>query len=160
MRSVIVLIVLGGICLAHVAYGQGQGFGRKKEVVPAIRSDIKYIQCQFCRIAARHLHRSVADLRKDVPSWKRVTENDIQEHLEVACNTDKIEGEWLLKLDVQERQDELVLTEMSKVRHQAYSSQFLRTHAASDVSLMLEIGMVGGWSPHFSVLGQHATCCS
>lgn len=135
MHSEIVLFVLAVICIAHVAHAQG--FGRKKEVVPAIKSDIKYIQCQFCKAAATHLHRSIAGLRQDAPSWKPVTESDIQDHLELACNADKDEGEWLLKFDVQEHGDELVLKEMSKVRHPRDLAPAVYTPRASGTATAL-----------------------
>lgn len=114
MRGLVVLPLFALLCVVPVA--NAQGFGRKKEIVPALKEDIKYIQCQFCEIAAKHLQRSVGDLRRDAPSWRKISENDILEHLEAACKADKKEGEWLLKLDVQEQGDELLIKEMSKVR--------------------------------------------
>eukprot|EP00892_Ulva_mutabilis_P012851 jgi/Ulvmu1/9939/UM058_0022.1 len=112
MYGLVVLVLCAAISVVPIA--QAQGFGRKKEIVPAIKDDIKYIQCQFCGIAAKRLHRSVGDLRRDAPSWKKISEDDILEHLEAACNADKVEGEWILHLDVQEQGDELVIKEMSK----------------------------------------------
>lgn len=140
MHSEIVLFVLAVICFAHVA--NAQGFGRKKEIIPAIRTDIKYIECQFCQAAAKHLHHSIDNLRQDAPSWKPVTESDIQEHLELACNADKDEGEWLLKFDVQEHGAELVLKEMSKVRHTRDWDQGVCTQRAYGMPAATDIYMI------------------
>jgi hypothetical protein len=92
-----------------------QGFGRKKGVIPAIKEDIPFIECQFCQITASHLHSTVADLRAQLPSWKKLSEEKILEAVENACAVDKEEGEWITTLDVVEEGKSLVVKEMQKV---------------------------------------------
>ena len=91
------------------------GFGRKKEPVPSIKSDVKYIRCDVCQHIAKAAHRSVGTLRKEQPHWKPLTEDSIIEHLEMMCNPQGEQGEWILHLDVQEDGDKLKVVEMSGV---------------------------------------------
>lgn len=41
----------------------------------------------------------------------QVEEEKLQELVEKACNPDKFEGEWIAKLDIEEKGDELKITE-------------------------------------------------
>jgi hypothetical protein len=92
------------------------GFGRKKETIPAIKSDIKYIKCDVCELVAREAYRSVGSLRKSQPTWKKLTEEAIMEHLEKMCNPQTEQGEWILHLDVEEQRNVLKVVEKSGVR--------------------------------------------
>ena len=108
-----------GVQRAHAA---PSGFGKKKEPVPAIKSDMKYIKCEVCQLIAKQVSRSVADLRAQQPHWKTLSEDEILTHLESMCNTGKEEGEWITKLDVQQQGNEVKVVEMSQVRPQAAPS--------------------------------------
>ena len=91
------------------------GFGRKKDPVPSIKTDVKFIRCDACQHIAKAAHRSVAALRTAQPHWKPLTEEAIIEHLEQMCNPQGEQGEWILHLDVQEDGDKLKVVEMSGV---------------------------------------------
>ena len=109
----VLLLVLNSAALIRAA---GKGFGRKKELVPTIKTDVKYIKCEVCQLVAKHAHRSVADLRAQQPSWKKLSEEEILTHLESICNSQKEEGEWITRVDVQEEGDRLRAVEKPEVR--------------------------------------------
>jgi hypothetical protein len=91
------------------------GFGRKKEPIPAIKSDIKYIKCDVCKHVARVAYRSVGSLRKSQPSWKKLSEEAIMGHLDKLCNPQTEEGEWILHMDIKEQAGALKVVEMTGV---------------------------------------------
>ena len=104
-----------GLLMLGEAHGMQSGFGRKKEVVPTIKSDVKYIKCEACQLIAKQVHRSVAELRTQQPSWKKLTEEEMLTHLEGICNPQKEEGEWLTRLDVKQQDGKLRVVEMNEV---------------------------------------------
>jgi NMD protein affecting ribosome stability and mRNA decay len=93
-----------------------KGFGRKKEVVPAIKSDIKHIRCEVCQHVAANAYRNIAQLRALQPKWKVLSEEEILAKLEHVCNSQKEEGEWITHLDVQQEGSKLRVVQMEKVR--------------------------------------------
>lgn len=116
LRWIAVLLVLVA-CAGHAA-GQGTiGFGnRRTELIPVIEDDIKFVQCEFCNLAAKHIHKTVVMMKAAMPSWvKKLPEEAIDALLDQICNTNQETGEWLTKLDVQQEGDALVIKQMPEV---------------------------------------------
>ena len=99
--------------------GQGTiGFGNKRsELMPVLEGDIEFVQCDFCLLAAKHLHRGVVMMKAAMPSWvKKLPEEAIDAFLDRVCNSNQETGEWLTKMDVQQQGDSLVIKQMPEVR--------------------------------------------
>lgn len=114
-RCTWVIPIVLGLLLACVTLAMPSGFGHKKEPVPAVKSDMKYIQCEACEKTAEAIHRAVGDLRSALPKWKTLTEIEILDMLEKICLSDAESGEWLAKLDLQEDGERLRVVEMPTV---------------------------------------------
>ena len=110
----------------HMASAMQSGFGRKKDVIPSIKTDVKYIRCQVCELVAKEAFTAVARMRQSQPSWKQLSEDDILGHLEALCDPQREEGTWTLKLDVKEEGEKLNVVEMGNVRAPGRSLPILR----------------------------------
>lgn len=116
-----VVIVLCSWAFPGHVVGQGTiGFGNKRsELIAANEEDIEFVQCQFCKLAAKHLHRSVVMMKTAMPSWvKKLPEEALDAFLDRVCNSNQETGEWLTKMDVQQEGDALVIKQMQDVRSQ------------------------------------------
>ncbi|KAL6984689.1 hypothetical protein U1Q18_018070 [Sarracenia purpurea var. burkii] len=82
----------------------------KKPVGVARKEDIPYIKCQVCENLARQLYQQV-QAKKNQISPKKISEYQIIEIAENVCNLKKQEADWILKIDIVEQGDELVLVE-------------------------------------------------
>lgn len=118
MLSLVSVLFLLCLAFAEHVVGQGTiGFGNKRsELTPVIDGDIEFVQCEFCKLAAKHLHRSVVLMKAAMPSWvKKLPEEAIDAFLDRVCNTNNETGEWLTMLDVQQQGDALVIERRSEV---------------------------------------------
>ena len=106
----VLLLMLGTACAMQ------SGFGNKKEVIPSIKPDIKFIRCQVCELVAKEAHAGVAQHRAELPHWKKVTEEDIMTYLETLCDPKLEEGTWIIKQDIQEDGEVLRVVDMGTVR--------------------------------------------
>lgn len=107
------VLVLCALCATEA---QVPGFGKKRETIPLLREDIKFIQCEMCEKVSKHLHRTVNRMREALPKWDKLTEAAIFDQLEVMCDPAKDAGEWISHLDIQEDGDRLRVVEMTGVR--------------------------------------------
>jgi hypothetical protein len=107
--------VLCCLALTLLTAAMQSGFGRRKEPVPAIKSDIKFIKCEACKLVAKEAHQAAANLRRQQPSWRRVTEEEILNHLESLCAPQQDQGDWITKLDVQVDGEVLRIVQMQGV---------------------------------------------
>jgi hypothetical protein len=127
-------IVLFALCVGLINHAvSAQGFGRKRDIYPAIQEDIEYLRCSFCKLAAKQLHEGTGRLRAALPSWqKTLSEGAIIDFIEDSCKPEKEAGEWLTKLDVQQQGSALVIKEMSKVL------PYLMTHSTMHIHVSCE----------------------
>lgn len=112
-------VALACWAFAQRVMGQGTiGFGNKRsELMPVLEGDIEFVQCDFCLLAAKHLHRGVVMMKAAMPSWvKKLPEEAIDAFLDRVCNSNQETGEWLTKMDVQQQGDSLVIKQMPEVR--------------------------------------------
>eukprot|EP00899_Mesostigma_viride_P002741 jgi/Mesvir1/12468/Mv00619-RA.1 len=76
------------------------GMGKKqKPIIPAVKSDIKYIKCQVCEETAKRISRAVKKER-DARLPKKLTELEIIEMIEKTCEPEKTEGAWIKHMDL------------------------------------------------------------
>lgn len=118
-----ILSIVLAWAFAQQGLGQGTiGFGNKRsELTPVIEGDIEFVQCEFCSLAAKHLHRSIVMMKAAMPSWiKKLPEEAVDAFLDRVCNSNQETGEWLTKMDVQQQGDALVIKQMPEVRHQQH----------------------------------------
>lgn len=114
-----VLVLLVWLVYPQPVVCQGTiGFGNKRsELTPVIEGDIEFVQCGFCKLASKHIHRSIVMMKAAMPSWvKKLPEEAIEAFLDRVCNSNQETGEWLTKLDVQQEGDALVIKQMPDVR--------------------------------------------
>ena len=84
-------------------------FGRmSKKLYPPTKEDIPFIKCDVCQKAVKYLFRKAKTMREDTT---KVGEEKLQDLVEKACNPERFEGEWLAKLDIEEKQGELQVSE-------------------------------------------------
>lgn len=82
----------------------------KKPVGAARKEDIPYIKCQVCEKLANQLYQQVQTKQAQI-SPKKISEYQIIEIAENLCNLKKQEADWILKIDIVEQGDKLVLVE-------------------------------------------------
>ena len=108
-------VLLALLLMLGPASAMQSGFGNKKEVIPSIKTDIKFIRCQVCELVAKEAHAGVAQHRAELPHWKKVTEEDIMIYLETLCDPKLEEGTWIIKQDIQEDGEVLRVVDMGPV---------------------------------------------
>ncbi|CAL5442880.1 unnamed protein product [Camellia sinensis] len=82
----------------------------KKPVGAARKEDIPYIKCQVCEKLANQLYQQVLAKQAQI-SPKKISEYQIIDIAENLCNLKKQEADWILKIDIVEQGDKLVLVE-------------------------------------------------
>ncbi|KAK9805670.1 hypothetical protein WJX72_011115 [[Myrmecia] bisecta] len=92
------------------------GFGdSRKPPAAAVKSDIKYINCQVCELLAKNAYRQVKAARDALKPGKKLAEMDIIEWIEKISDPAKDEGEWVAKVDLVEKGDTLKVVEMEEL---------------------------------------------
>ncbi|CAB4020005.1 Hypothetical predicted protein [Paramuricea clavata] len=79
-----------------------------KKLYPPMKEDIPFIKCDVCQKAVKYLFRKAKSMREDTT---KIGEEKLQDLVDKACNPEKFEGEWLAKLDIEEKKGELQLSE-------------------------------------------------
>ncbi|CAI8594635.1 unnamed protein product [Vicia faba] len=97
---VVSLVVATWIPLSH----------SKKLSAVARKEDVPYIKCQVCEILAKQLYQQVQNKRAEI-SPKKISEYQIIEIAENVCNLKKVEADWILRIDIVEKEDRLELVE-------------------------------------------------
>uniref|UniRef100_A0A803MDA4 Saposin B-type domain-containing protein n=1 Tax=Chenopodium quinoa TaxID=63459 RepID=A0A803MDA4_CHEQI len=83
----------------------------KKPETSARKEDIPFIKCQVCQKLASELYSQV-QMKKDAQiSPKKITEFEVIEIVENVCNLKKEEADWILKIDIVEKGDQLELVD-------------------------------------------------
>ncbi|XP_072052140.1 uncharacterized protein [Arachis hypogaea] len=82
----------------------------KKPAVLARKEDIPYIKCQVCELLAKQLHQQVKKKQAETAP-KKISEYQIIEIAENVCNLKKVEADWILRIDIVEKEDRLELVE-------------------------------------------------
>ncbi|XP_020976454.1 uncharacterized protein LOC107636055 isoform X2 [Arachis ipaensis] len=82
----------------------------KKPAGLARKEDIPYIKCQVCEILAKQLHQQVKNKQAEIAP-KKISEYEIIEITENVCNLKKVEADWILRIDIVEKEDRLELVE-------------------------------------------------
>ncbi|CAK8533880.1 unnamed protein product [Lathyrus sativus] len=82
----------------------------KKLAAVARKEDVPYIKCQVCEILAKQLYQQVQNKRAEI-SPKKISEYQIIEIAENVCNLKKVEADWILRIDIVEKEDRLELVE-------------------------------------------------
>lgn len=81
----------------------------KKPEAAARKEDIPYIKCQVCQKLASELFSQVQKKKDAQILPKKMTELDVIEIVENICNLKKEEADWILKIDIVEKGDQLEL---------------------------------------------------
>ncbi|QCD83607.1 hypothetical protein DEO72_LG2g3953 [Vigna unguiculata] len=102
--------VLGRSCNSGVAAWVPLSHCSKKPVGVARKEDIPYIRCQVCEKLAKELHQQVHHKQAQIAP-KKISEYQIIEIAENVCNLKKAEADWILRIDIVEEGDRLVLEE-------------------------------------------------
>ncbi|PNY16415.1 nucleophosmin-like protein [Trifolium pratense] len=95
------VVIASSIPLSHCS---------KKPVGIARKEDIPYIKCQVCEILAKQLYQQVQSKKAEI-SPKKISEYQIIEIAENVCNLKKVEADWILRIDIVEKEDRLELVE-------------------------------------------------
>ncbi|GBG70731.1 hypothetical protein CBR_g8029 [Chara braunii] len=79
------------------------------------RNDLKYIRCDVCEEVSKQLARQVKAKREEYShKKKKLTEYEIIELAERICQIDRVEGEWITKLDMVQDGDRIKLVEQEE----------------------------------------------
>mmetsp|Transcript_35548 Transcript_35548/g.57126 ORF Transcript_35548/g.57126 Transcript_35548/m.57126 type:complete len:346 (-) Transcript_35548:171-1208(-) len=103
-------LLVAALLLATGPAGTDARGKKNKEVVRAVKSDLKYIKCQVCQEVAKNLNREASALRD--AKGATLTEADVQGKVEKVCDVETVEGEWLIKHDLVEEGDVLKMQHM------------------------------------------------
>ncbi|XLR43592.1 hypothetical protein HN51_027635 [Arachis hypogaea] len=90
------------LLLLTVSLSHSQGLARKE--------DIPYIKCQVCEILAKQLHQQVKIKQAEIAP-KKISEYEIIKITDNVCNLKKVEVDWILCIDIVEKEDRLELVE-------------------------------------------------
>ncbi|KAG7545724.1 Saposin B type domain [Arabidopsis suecica] len=107
-----VLIALTLALLASSALLPVSDAAKKPSSAPR-KEDVPYIKCQVCEKLASRLHQLVKEKQQQI-SPKKISEYEIIEIAENVCNLKKEEADWMLKIDIVEKGDKLVLVEQAE----------------------------------------------
>ncbi|CAD5329448.1 unnamed protein product [Arabidopsis thaliana] len=104
-----VLVALTLALLASSALLPVSDAAKKPSSTPR-KEDVPYIKCQVCEKLSSRLHQLVKEKQQQI-SPKKISEYEIIEIAENVCNLKKEEADWMLKIDIVEKGDKLVLVE-------------------------------------------------
>ncbi|KAF7813914.1 Pollen-specific protein SF21 [Senna tora] len=85
-------------------------------VASARKEDIPYIKCQVCEKLAKQLSHQVHKKQAEIAPNK-ISEYQIIEIAENVCNLKKAEADWILQIDIVEKEDRLELLEQDSQGH-------------------------------------------
>ncbi|EOA17071.1 hypothetical protein CARUB_v10005319mg [Capsella rubella] len=109
-RVLIALTLALLVCSALLPVSDG---AKKKPSSTPRKEDVPYIKCQVCEKLASRLHQQVKEKQQQI-SPKKISEYEIIEIAENICNLKKEEADWMLKIDIVEKGDKLVLVEQAE----------------------------------------------
>ena len=119
----------------------------------AVKADVKYVKCGVCEATARELYRQTKTLREDaLAAGKKVLpEEDILQLTDHICDPERDQGEWIARLDMQERDDGTIeLVDMgdfgdclSECRTMQKACEGVVEDAAVDIAELLYRGEAG-----------------
>ncbi|XP_021750986.1 uncharacterized protein LOC110716647 [Chenopodium quinoa] len=89
----------------------------KKPESSARKEDIPFIKCQVCQKLASELYSQVQKKKDAQISPKKITEFEVIEIVENVCNLKKEESDWILKIDIVEKGDQLELVDQDVEGH-------------------------------------------
>nr|XP_025616635.1 uncharacterized protein LOC112708932 [Arachis hypogaea] len=92
-----------------LAIGSGNNCFKKLAGL-ARKEDIPYIKCQVCEILAKQLHQQVKIKQAEIAP-KKISEYEIIKITDNVCNLKKVEVDWILCIDIVEKEDRLELVE-------------------------------------------------
>ncbi|AEE85639.1 putative protein [Arabidopsis thaliana] len=107
-----VLVALTLALLASSALLPVSDAAKKPSSTPR-KEDVPYIKCQVCEKLSSRLHQLVKEKQQQI-SPKKISEYEIIEIAENVCNLKKEEADWMLKIDIVEKGDNLVLVEQQE----------------------------------------------
>ncbi|KNA07700.1 hypothetical protein SOVF_169500 [Spinacia oleracea] len=89
----------------------------KKPEASARKQDIPFIKCQVCQKLASQLYSQVQKNKDAQISPKKITEYEVIEIVENVCNLKKEESDWISKIDIVEKGDQLELVDQDVEGH-------------------------------------------
>ena len=154
-RALAALSALGLLLLGLLGTLSGRQAHAKKATPwkeGAVKSDVKYVRCSVCELAARELHRQVKALREEAAGSRgKLAEADILDLTDKVCDPERSEGEWIAKLDMVEQADgSMALVEhddfgecMAECRTMQRACEKTLEDAAVDIAEVLYRGEAG-----------------
>ncbi|KAL2666350.1 hypothetical protein AAZV13_01G003500 [Glycine max] len=106
MKGVLWVVVVSVVVAAWIPLSHCS----KKPVGVARKEDIPYIKCQVCEKLAKELYQQVQNKQAEIAP-KKISEYQIIEIAENVCNLKKVEADWILRIDIVEKEDRLELVE-------------------------------------------------
>ncbi|KAL2626477.1 hypothetical protein AAZV13_07G112700 [Glycine max] len=106
MKGVLWVVVVSMVVAAWMPFSHCS----KKPVGVARKEDIQYIKCQVCEKLAKELYQQVQNKQAEIAP-KKISEYQIIEIAENVCNLKKAEADWILRIDIVEKEDRLELVE-------------------------------------------------
>ena len=98
------LLLAGAIALlAHT--WPGDAFMPEKKTFKARREDVPLVRCEACAAMVTHTVDKVKELASSLPKKKKVTEAQILDIVENACDPEKDGGDWISRYDIAVQSD-------------------------------------------------------
>jgi len=95
--------------------------GKDKVASRGVKSDVKYIACQTCELAANAAYETYLEVKTD--KGKKLTEMDVLEKIEKVCSASDKAGEWIITKDLQEKGTTLRVVDMGKENYGACGTE-------------------------------------
>ncbi|XP_002170798.2 uncharacterized protein LOC100207705 [Hydra vulgaris] len=97
------------ICTAYLLIHFGFGISQmpnKSPILPIVE-DLPFIKCDVCQKAAKVLFKTIENQRSE----KKLDEDDVLSIVEKSCDTDVLYGDWISRLDIVEKENDLKVVE-------------------------------------------------
>jgi|TARA_B100000073_G_scaffold338103_1_gene334841 hypothetical protein len=112
MKSKVTLTTIALLTALPGASAAFPGAAGSKKVARAVKSDVKYIECEVCEFLSRAATEEYDALKTE--QGKKLTETDVIEKMEKMCQSNAKEGDWIITKDLQEKGSKLRVVDMGK----------------------------------------------
>jgi hypothetical protein len=107
--TIIIAVLAHAPSPAHAMFPPAKDKG---PVARAVKTDVKYIKCQVCELAADAAYEEYVAVAAD--KGKKLTELDVLERVEKLCDVSDKAADWIINKDLQEKGTKLKVVDMGK----------------------------------------------
>ena len=112
MKSKVTLTTIALLAALPGVSAMFPGAAGPKKVARAVKSDVKYIECEVCEFLSRAAAEEYDALKSE--QGNKLTETAVIEKMEKMCQSNAKEGDWIITKDLQEKGSKLRVVDMGK----------------------------------------------